>query len=97
MAPAVVGATPTAPAPFAVQRPLPADPCHPEQDLVTQAPRQAVPEALDRLRLVAGGLERGNQLEVGHGFNLADGPPDTARAFYLGRAARRRHALGPVR
>ena len=45
-----------------------------EQDLVAEAAREAVLEALDRLRLVAGGLERGDQLEVGHGPSLADGP-----------------------
>ena len=37
-----------------------------EEDLVAEATGQAVGEALDRLRLVAGGLERGDQLEVGH-------------------------------
>ena len=45
-----------------------------EQNLVAEAAGEAVVEALDGLRLVAGGLERGDQLEVGHGFSLADGP-----------------------
>ena len=33
---------------------------------MAEAAGEAVGEALDRLRLVAGGLERGDQLEVGH-------------------------------
>ena len=37
-----------------------------EQGLVTEALGQAVAQALDRLRLVAGRLERGDELEVGH-------------------------------
>ena len=34
---------------------------------MAQAPGEAVGEALDRLRLVAGRLEGGDELEVGHG------------------------------
>ena len=39
---------------------------HAEEDLVRQALGEALRQGLDRLRLVAGGLERGNELEVGH-------------------------------
>ena len=40
---------------------------HAQQRLVAQAAGEAVDQALDRLRLVAGGLERGDEAEVGHG------------------------------
>src|SRR5581483_11433975 len=39
---------------------------HPEQRLGAVAALDAAHEAIDRLRLVAGGLEVGNELEVGH-------------------------------
>ena len=44
-----------------------------EQRLVAEAAGQAVGQALDRLGLVAGGLEGGHEAEVGHGGSLPDG------------------------
>ena len=54
-----------------------AGPGRAEQDLVVEALREAVGQALDRLGLVAGGLERGDEAEVGHAENLPS--PDRNR------------------
>ena len=41
-----------------------------EQRLVADAPLEPVDELVDRLRLVAGRLERGDEPEVGHGLQI---------------------------
>ena len=68
-----------------------------QQRLVAEAAREPVDELVDRLRLVAGGLEGGDEAEVGHGIDGTTRAAEFERASVLTPLRRPARQPAPAR